>query len=53
MQNQLCYQEKENFFVYFWVGYSVLATALLMSPIFVFFRDVWIRKLTFVALKLI
>jgi hypothetical protein len=30
-------------YIFFVAVYSVLATPLLMSPIFVFLRDVWIR----------
>ncbi len=30
--------------IYFFAGYSVLATPLHMSPIFVFLRDVWIQS---------
>jgi hypothetical protein len=34
--------QKRCFFVYFLAGQSMLATALLMFPIFVFLSDVWI-----------
>ncbi len=37
-------KEKLNIYYIFWAAKSVLATPLLMSPIFVFFRDIWIRN---------